>query len=66
VNDVELFAGFDADLNQRMTIVYAKVLRFGQFVPHVLAQAIQIKWHAAVLATRVTRPVWRVRSHAPV
>ena len=52
-NHVELLAGLDTDLNQRMAVVRAETVRLGQFVPHDLARQIRIQRFASAPATCV-------------
>jgi hypothetical protein len=52
-NHIELLAGVDTDLNQRMAVVRAEWVRLGHFVLHDLARQIRIQRFASALATCV-------------
>lgn len=48
-NDVQLFADFDADLDQRRAVVGADPFRFRQFVPDDLAGQVGVERLATAL-----------------
>jgi len=56
-DDVELFADFDADLDQHGSIVGTNSLRLGQLMAHHLARQVRVEWLASALLARVRRNV---------